>query len=169
MTNNNTKQIILQMFADNTVGNISAETMRIFINDVFNDSEVKFNKFQTLQEFEAQDNPTIYEGSLVVIFNSSPAEQGIYYSTINQPKDRKFLNQLSSNLTSDTGITTTYEYVANANQNIFACNYTDDLVTVYIDGFKVRESQIMTDAKTSITLIEPLTGGEDVEIIGTVK
>jgi len=168
MTNNNTKQIILQLFADNTVGNITAQTMRDFINSIFDDSEVTFNKFQTLSEFEAQDNPTIYEGTLVVIYNSTPQEQGIYYSTINQPKERKFLNQLSSNITLEEGITTPYEYIANAGQNIFACNYTNNQVVVYVDGKKIRNSQVMTQANTSITLLTPLNGGEEVEIIATV-
>ena len=168
MTNNNTKEIILQLFADNTVGNITAQTMRDYINAIFDDSEVQFNKFQTLNDFEAQDNSSIYEGSLVVIYNSTDSEQGIYYSTINQPRDRKFLNQLSSNIKNDTGITTPYEYIANAGQNIFACNYTDNQVIVYIDGKKVKNSQVMTQANTSITLVTALNGGEEVEIIATV-
>jgi len=168
MTNNNTKEIILQLFADNTVGNITAQTMRDYINAIFNDSEVQFNKFQTLNDFENQDNPSIYEGSLVVIYNSTDSEQGIYYSTINQPRERKFLNQLSSNIKNDSGITTTYEYIANEHQNIFACNYTNNQVIFYVNGRKVRDSQIMTSANTSVTLLTPLSGGEEVEIIATV-
>jgi len=168
-SNNNTKDIILQLFADNTVGNITAQTMRDFIDAIFDSSEVQHNKFRTLSDFEAQDNPLIYEGSLVMIFNSTDAENGTYYSTINQPKERKFLTQISSNVKVNSTITTPYEYIANANQNIFACNYSDDLVQVYVDGKKIKYSQIMYDAKTSITLLEPLSGGEEVEILATIK
>jgi len=167
-SNNNTKEIILQLFADNTVGNITAQTMRDYINAIFDDSEVQFNKFQTLNDFEAQDNPSIYEGSLVVIYNSSDSEQGIYYATINQPRERQFLTQLSSNIKENGGVTTSYEYTANANQYMFACNYTNNQAVVYVDGKKVPVSKVDTLATTSITLTTPLSGGEEVEIIATI-
>ena len=168
MTNNNTKNIILQLFADNTVGNITAQTMRDYINAIFDDSEVIINRFQTLSNFEAQDNPTIYEGSIVAITDAVDSEQGLYIATINQPRERQFLTQLSSNIKANSGVTTPYEYTANANQNIFACNYTDNQVIVYVDGKKVRDSQVMTQANSSITLVTALNGGEEVEIIATV-
>ena len=168
MTNNNTKNIILQLFADNTVGNITAQTMRDYINAIFDDSEVIINKFQSLNDFEAQDNPTVYEGSIVAITNTVDSEQGLYIAGINQPKERQFLIQLSSNIKENGGITTSYEYTANANQYMFACNYTNNQAVVYVDGKKVPDSKVDTLANTSITLTTPLSGGEEVEIIATV-
>lgn len=169
MTNNNKKDILLRLFADNTVGNITAATLRQFISDIFDDKEVIINKFQTLDAFEAQENSNIFEGSLVVITNSTPKENGIYISQINQPKERKFLTQISNNTTPLNVSKETYEYISSKNQNVFACNYSDDLVEVYVDGKKIRKSQIIANTGTSITLLSPLPKDAEVEIITTIK
>jgi len=169
MTNNNKKDILLRLFADNTVGNITAETLRKFIEDIFNDKEVIINKFPTLDKFEEQDNNTIYEGSLVSIYNSTPEENGLYISQINQPKERKFLTQISNNVNPISFKKENYEYLSSQNQNVFACNYSDDLVDVYVNGIKIKKSQIIANTGTSITLLSPLNKGDEVEIISTIK
>jgi len=175
-SNNNTKNIILQLFADNAVGNISAETIRNFINSIFDDSEVIINKFDTLDNFELQDNITVYEGSIVAITNTVDSEQGLYISTINQPKERKFLNQLSSNIKEVSSVKSSLELIANTGQNIFNVVYTDNLIDLYVDGSKISASKVQLNSQigvngTNITLIYPyvLQGGEEVEIISIVK
>jgi len=169
MTNNNKKDILLRLFADNTVGNITAETLRKFIDDIFEDKEVIINKFTTLEKFEEQDNPTIYEGSLVSIYKSTPKENGLYISQINQPKDRKFLTQISNNISPVSEKRENYEYIASKNQNVFACNYSEDLVEVYVNGRKIKKSQIITNTGTSVTLLSPLNKDDEVEILTIIK
>jgi len=169
MTNNNKKDILLRLFADNTVGNITAETLRKFIDDIFEDKEVIINKFTTLEKFEEQDNPTIYEGSLVSIYNSTPKENGLYISQINQPKDRKFLTQISNNISPISEKRENYEYKASKNQNVFACNYSEDLVEVYVNGKKIKKSQVIANTGTSVTLLSPLNKDDEVEILTIIK
>lgn len=169
MTNNNKKDILLRLFADNTVGNITAATLRQFISDIFDDKEVIINKFQTLDSFELQENNNIFEGSLVAITNSTSNENGIYISQINQPKERKFLTQISNNVKPLNERKEIYEYISSKNQNVFACNYSEDLVEVYTDGKKIRKSQIIANTGTSITLLSPLPKDTEVEIITTIK
>jgi len=169
MTNNTKKDILLRLFADNTVGNITAATIRQFITDIFDDKEVAINKFPTLSKFEEQDNSSIYEGSLVVITNSTPEEKGLYISTINQPRERKFLVQISNNTSPIPERKENYEYKASQGQNVFACNYSDDLVEVYVDGKKIRKSQVIANSGTTITLLQPLDKDQEVEIITIIK
>ena len=169
MTNNNKKDILLRLFADNTVGNITAATLRQFISDIFDDKEVVINKFPTLDKFEEQDNSNIYEGSLVSIFDSTPEENGIYISQINQPNERKFLKQISNNVSLFSEQKNNYEYIAAKNQNVFACNYSEDLVEVYVNGRKIRKSQVIANTGSSITLVTPLNKGDEVEIVSIIK
>lgn len=169
MTNNNKKDILLRLFADNTVGNITAATLRQFITDIFDDKEVIINKFPTLSKFEEQDNPTIYEGSLVAITNSTPEENGLYISQINQPRERKFLVQISNNVKPITERKEVFEYSASQGQNVFACTYSEDLVEVYVNGKKIRKSRVIANTGTSITLLDPLNKDDIIEIITTIR
>jgi len=190
MTNNNKKDILLRLFADNTIGNITAATLRQFIEDIFEDKEHNINKFSTLDKFEEQENSDIYEGSLVAITNSTSEENGLYISQINQPRERKFLTQISNKVNLLTETKHTYEYTAKQGQNIFACNYTYNLVDVYVNGKKIRGSQIVYNSGassiptsqnvnrvpgvpgtlgTSVTLLTPLNKGDEVEIISIIK
>ena len=169
MTNNNKKDILLRLFADNTVGNITAATMRQFIEAIFDDKEVIIKKFKTLQDFESQDNLDIYENSLVVITDSTPEENGLYISQINQPRDRRYLTQVSNNSKPISIREESYEYKASQGQNVFACNYSDDLVKVYVNGKKIKKSQVIANTGTSITLVSPLNKDDEVEIITTIK
>jgi len=169
MTNNTKKDILLRLFADNTVGNITAATIRQFITDIFDDKEVSIAKFNNLDKFEEQDNPDIFEGSLVVITNSTPEENGLYISQINQPKERRFLTQISNKISPNKEIEKNFEYTANSGQNVFACEYSEDLVEVYVNGRKIKKSQVVANTGSSITLLTPLNKGDEVEIITKIK
>jgi len=84
-SNNNTKQIILDLFIDNVTNDISASDMRSFINSSFDTKEEIIIKIDTLNNLSA-NNSNIYEGSLVIIWNDKP-NNGVYLSVINQPLD----------------------------------------------------------------------------------
>ena len=169
MTNNSKKDILLRLFSDNTVGNITASTMRQFISDIFDDKEVVIKKFKTLDLFEAQDNLEVYEGSLVAITEDTPENSGLYISLVNQPRERNLIKRFSNNISIVSEKRGNYEYKASQGQNVFACNYTEDLVDVYVDGKKIRKSQVVANTGTSITLLSPLNKNQEVEIITTIK
>lgn len=174
MTNNNNKQMILQLFADNVVGNITAETMRIYINAIFDSSETIINKYRTLSEFESADTASVYEGSLVTITDTIPSEQGVYVSRFNQPSNRDQLTQLSSSIVSSQGSRVSHEYIADVGQVIFQAEYTDNLVDVYVDGSKIPDSKITLNSNigvngTVVVLNDSLSGMEFVEIISTIR
>lgn len=176
MTNNNNKERILNLFADNVSGEITAGTLREFINTIFDDSEVIINSFASLQSFEdsqAEQRADIYEGSLVAVTNSSNEENGLYVSTMNQPSERSFLAQISNNSKLSTASVTSYESTAQEGQFQFSAIYSANLVNVYVDGKKIRESRTILNSSTGldgtfVILLDPATQGQEVEIVATV-
>ena len=81
MTNNTTKNDILELFPDNATNDISAADMRVYIEAIF-EKEEKIIKIALVSDLAANTN--IYEGSLVVIYNDGD-NSGLYLSIINQP------------------------------------------------------------------------------------
>lgn len=175
MTNNYTKNTLLTLFADNVNGNITAETLRTFISSTFDTTEVIVNKFQSLSHFEAQANPTIWEGSLVVIYDSTPAENGLYRALINQPQDRQFLVQVSNNDKVESITRTPYEFIATEAQTLFYCEYSENFVDFYVNGKKLKQSELeynsSVDANGTNVVIKnsTLLAGDEVEIICHTK
>ena len=86
MTNNGTKDQILDLFPDNNEYEISARDMRTYIEAIFGDKEVQVIKIASASDIPF-NNEHIYEGSLVVIYRGGDIETGLYISTINQPLD----------------------------------------------------------------------------------
>lgn len=174
-SNNTNKNTLLQLFADNIVGNITASTLRTFISSIFDDKEVQVNKFTTLSSFEAQPNLNIYEKSLVVIYNSTPDENGVYISLINQPQDRQYLMLISSADKVENMTKVVYEFSASDSQNVITgLNYTGNLVDVFVDGIKYRDSLItknstLTTNGTNIILNTGLELNSNVEVICYTK
>lgn len=174
-SNNNNENAILQLFADNVVGNITAETLRTFISTVFQDSEVRINKFTTLASFEAQPNPTIYEGSLISIYGSTVDENGMYISSLNQPQDRQYLTQISSAGKAREMTKSTYEFTASDNQTVITgVSYSDNLVDVFVEGEKMRDALITKNSAldtlgTNLILSTGLILNSTVEVVCYVK
>lgn len=174
MTNNNTKQLILQLFADNVVGNITAETMRTYIESIFDDSEVIINKYKTINEFESANKDTIYEGSLIAITDTVPSEQGIYVAKFNQPSDITQLTQLSSSAVSSLGDKVSSEFIAADGQVLFQVEYTDNLIDAYRNGLKIPASKVTLNSNvgvngTVIILTEASLKDDVIEIVAIVK
>jgi len=170
MASNNTKNETLNLFLDNVYGNITAADLRTFVSNIFDDKEVVVRKYVNLDAFEIADNSNVFEGSLVVITGSTDAENGLYISLSNQPTSRTNLLQVSNNTTPAQLIKTNYEFVAHAGQFLFNVEFLDNNVDVFVDGSKWAASEIMMSnggvgIGTVITFIEPLAGGEAVEII----
>lgn len=94
MTNNNTKDIILDLFPDNNEYAISALDMRTYIEAIFGDKEVKIVKIASSQDIPFH-NSNIYEESLVVIYGGPENEIGLYISTANQPLDITSLKKVA--------------------------------------------------------------------------
>lgn len=174
-SNNNNLNTLLQLFADNVVGNITASTLRTFISTVFGDKEVQINKFTTLNSFEAQPNPTIYEGSLVVIYDSTPSENGLYRATLNQAQNRQYLMQVSSASEVEGLTKITYEITATDSQNVLtSLLYTANLVDVFVNGIKYRDALITKNSTnttngTNLILNVPLELNDIVEIVCYTK
>jgi hypothetical protein len=175
-TNDFRKKQILNQFQDNEYGNITAENCRNFINSIFDTTEVIVKKFETLDAFEAApdtEKQYIYEGSLVAITNDLPAVTGIYVSLTNQPKVRNQLQLIANlvpNVENYTLVKTNYEVVAFDGQYFFHVEYWNNLVDVYVNGEKIRDSQVILDnngtgAGTTVTLKNPVIANDLVEIV----
>ncbi len=96
MTNNDTKNRVLELFPDNNKYDISALDLRTFVEAVFNDREVKVIKISSSLDIPFNSSE-IYEGSLVIIYRGiSSDEVGIYLSTVNQPTNINQLIRISS-------------------------------------------------------------------------
>jgi len=176
MTNNNNKQRLLNLFADNINGEITAGTLRDFIETIFDDKEENIILFDSLEAFEyapAEQREKIYEGSFVAITNSSDEENGLYLSLMNQPQQREFLKQISSNSKLSKATVNYVEYTAQDGQYLFNVEYSDNLVEVYVDGNKRPASRVQlnstpTNNGTSVILLDPAFAGQLVEIRATV-
>ena len=176
MTNNNTKQNLLNLFADNVAGEITANTIRKFIEDVFDDKEVHIAKFDSLSSFNSSldtQKTLIFEGSLVAITNSTDIENGLYISLANLPKTSDLLMQFSSNSKITKSKVTYTDVTAQDGQFAFNAVYTDNLVEVYVDGNKRAQSRIQINSSpttlgTTVILLDPAVAGEVVEIKATV-
>jgi hypothetical protein len=175
-SNNIKKKQILNQFQDNEVGNITAGNLRNFINSIFDDKEVIVKKFATLDAFEAspiEDRQYIYEDSLVVISNSTDLETGIYISLTNQPQSRSQLSQIANAVISEdvNNLTkTSTEYIAFNGQYFFEVEYKDNFIDVFINGKKLRESELILDNNgvgqgNIITLKIPLSTNDYVDIV----
>lgn len=176
MTNNNNKQRLLNLFADNVNGEITAGTLREFIETIFDDSEVVINSFNSILAFEnstVDERADIYEGSLVTIENSTDDENGVYVSLMNQPSESKFLRQISNNSKVSESEVTYTEVLAQEGQFSFSAIYSKNLCEVFVDGIKRRHSRIQlnstdTTLGTNVILLDPAKSGEVVEIKATV-
>ena len=175
MTNNTHKQTILNLFADNVSGEITAFTMREFINAIFDDSQVIIKTFSSLLAFEnatSEQRADIYEGSLVAITNTELGEEGMYVATANQPATRDLLRHYSNNSDPKPYQKETFEFTSQENQSAFACEYTDNLVDVFIGGSKVADSKVLKNSTaisngTTVVLINlgSLPQGQLVEVV----
>ncbi len=87
MTNNTTHQEIIDLFPDNTDNSISAEDMRLSMNGIFTDREVKVVKISDFSDLPLALN--IYEGTLVIVYQGT--DTGLYLSLINQPQQESEL------------------------------------------------------------------------------
>lgn len=167
-SNNNTQNTTRNLFLDNTVGDITAESLRTFVDNIFSDGEVKVNKYASLAAFEAGDVSTVYEGSLVVCTGS---DKGLYIALSNQPTSQSLLTQISNFEVQPTALVkTNTEVTATVGQYIIFAEYKDNLVDLYIDAEKIRNSEYVLNSTaisngTMIVLTDPLLGGEEVEII----
>ena len=174
MTNNTNKQAILNLFADNVSGEITASTMREFINSIFDDTQVIIKTFSSLEAFEnalPEQRADIYEGSLIAITSSDPSEEGMYISTVNQPAQRTLLRQYSNNIAEKPYQKETFEYTAQEGQIAFDCSYTDNFIDVFIDGNKFPTSKLLLNSTpttngTKVVLLENVvTQGQLVEVV----
>ena len=176
MTNNNNKARILNLFADNVQGEITASTLREFIETIFDDAQIVINKFNSLQAFEdalVEDRADIYEGSMVAIINAPPEENGLYISTMNQPSTRDFLKQISNNSKLSESSVTRNDYIAQEGPFQFTANYTGTLIEVFVEGAKIPHSKVLLNSTpttngTIVILTEPLAQGQEVEISATL-
>lgn len=176
MTNNNNKQRLLNLFADNVNGEITAGTLREFIETIFDDSEVVINSFNSILAFEnstVDERADIYEGSLVTIENSTDDENGVYVSLMNQPSESKFLRQISNNSKISEAETKYTDISPQEGQFSFSATYSKNLCEVYVDGIKRKNSRIQlnstdTSLGTNVILLDPVTRDEEVEIKTTV-
>ena len=176
MTNNNAKQRLLNLFADNVNGEITATTLRDFIATIFDDKEEIINSFNSLQSFEdsmPETRASIYEGSLVTIINSNSDEDGLYVSLMNQPSERALLKQISNNSKISEATVVYSDVTAQDGQFSFSAIYSGNLVEVYVDGEKRLNSRLQlnstpTTLGTNVILLDPTSAGEVVEIKATV-
>ena len=172
MSNNNNKQTILNLFLDNIVGNITAETLRNFISTIFDDKEVIIKKFDSTEIFNAaseDEKSDIYENSLIIIKNDNE-NNGVYLSLKNQPQSITDFVRISNNFSYDNYTKTVYEYTAFEDQFYFECQYSDNLVDVYKNGLKIKNSDIvMNENGDNIVLKNKAENGDEIEIVCLVK
>lgn len=167
-SNNNTQSSTRNLFLDNAVGDITAENLRTFVDNIFEDGEVNISKFTSLTNFESGDVSKVYEGSLVVC---TEEDKGLYISLSNQPTSRTFLVQISNYELQPTDLEkSNFESIGVAGQYMFTVEYKDNLVDFFVDAEKLRASRLMLNSTpgingTTIVLVDPLLGGEEVEIV----
>jgi len=149
-SNNPSLDAALALFLDNIVGDITAQDMRIFVENVFNDKEVKINKFPEFSDLFAS-NTEVYEHSLVTIYDPHlKDEMGLYLSLANQPTAQsqfiKITNRLDV-LVIDNLLSTSTDAALSANQGRIlseSCIKTDGSNTMNTNYVAILDTDVMT-------------------------
>jgi hypothetical protein len=134
MAINPIKDLILDLFADNTDGDITASDMRKFVEGVWADKERKINKYKTLSE--ALSDPYLYQLDLFLIVDEPViSRNGIYVALINQPNNENEIVQVANLTKNDVLEVQTYNDMINLQANEGdICTVTEDYQTYIFDG-----------------------------------
>ncbi len=169
MASNNTRyNSTKNLFLDNTIGDITASDLRAFVDNIFIDSEVKTQKFKSIVNFESGDVSNVYEGTLVLF---TEEDKGLYISLSNQPASISLLVKIAGDVNDSSSLDrNSLDYIAGEGQYLFAAEYRDNYVDVFVDGKKIADSNVITNSTETtngsiIALTTALIGEEKVEIV----
>ena len=167
-SNNTTKQDILALFPDNTNNEITAEDLRISVENLFNDKETPILRIDRLNNL-AFNNTRIYEGSLLIIYADN--NTGLYLSKINQPlldTDLIKIAEINSNIQVQE-----FEYIAAQDQVNFtgndnngkdlSLNVNNNNVSIYRNGRKILSHEF-TFNNNSVILLTPSSENDTIVV-----
>ena len=134
MAVNPIKDIILDLFSDNTNGDITASDMRTFVDGVWADKERKINKYKLLND--AYNDNNLYQLDIFIIVEEPlDSKNGIYVSLINQPNNETEIAQVANLTKNDVTEVQTYQDMINLSaKEGDICTVTDDTQTYVFDG-----------------------------------
>ena len=139
MAINPIKDETLNLFPDNTDGDITASDMREFVNNVWFDKERKINKYPTLQDAFSDSN--LYQLDIFLITKEPvQSKNGIYVSLINQPNYENEIVQVANLTKNDVIEVQTYDEMISLNVNKGdICTVQENFQTYIYDGNSWKE------------------------------
>jgi len=134
MAVNPIKDIILDLFSDNSNGDITASDMRQFVDGIWEDKERKINKYKTLNN--AFQDTNLYQLDIFIIVEEiADSKNGIYVSLINQPNNEADIAQVANLTKNDVFEVQTYTDMLNISANKGdICTVIDDVQTYIYNG-----------------------------------
>lgn len=140
-SSNTTRDEVLALFPDNLNQEISASDMRIYVNAVFDDREVKVVKIEKVIHLPPR-NSNIYEHTIVLVYNDTIDNNGVYLSKVNQPIAKVQLTKIAGVadgtidgvLLSDGTIPMDDGYIPDVDQDIATKIFVTDAVAAAASG-----------------------------------
>jgi hypothetical protein len=159
MAINPIKDETLNLFPDNTDGDITASDMRQYIDNIWKDKERKINKYPNLSEAFAHSE--LYQLDIFLITKEPiQSKNGIYVSLINQPNNETEIVQVANLTKNDVLEVPVYNEMLLLNVNKGdICTVTQDFQTYIFDGteWKAFLSDVSIQNAIKDDLINPNT------------
>jgi len=139
MAINPIKDETLNLFPDNTDGDITASDMRQYVENVWKDKERKINKYPTLSE--AFQHPELYQLDIFLITKEPiQSKNGIYVALINQPNNENEIVQVANLTKNEVLEVQTYDEMVSLNVNKGdICTVLENYQTYIFDGSTWKE------------------------------